>query len=101
MAKATTRALKIQKILAGKSLTGMRLKDIANALGESETTTYRTLVDMIEEGMAVQFEHNSNYALSTACLAIATAHNLEMSQAQQRLDAVNQRVLAQANQFLD
>lgn len=98
---AVIRSLKIQKLLAGKSLTGMRLKDIAIALDESESTTVRTLQEMIAEGMATQFEHNGNYALSTACLAIATAHSLEVGQAQERINAFSQRVNAHAHQLLD
>lgn len=97
---ATRRALKIQKVLAGKSLTGMALKDIADAIGENSVNTIRTLQTMVDEGMAVQFEHNKKYALSTACLAIARAHSLEVGQAQQQLDAVSQRVTAHANQYL-
>lgn len=98
---AVIRALKIQKILAGKSLTGMRLKEIAIALGECESTTVRTLQEMVTEGMVTKFEHNENYALSTACLAIAAAHNLEIGQAQERINSFSQRVNAHAHQLLD
>ena len=101
MASATKRALKIQKVLAGKSLTGMRLKDIATAVNDSPVNVHRTLQDMIEEGMVTQFEHNDHYALSTACLAIATAHSLEMGQAQERISSVSQRINAHAIQLLD
>lgn len=101
MANATLRALKIQKLLAGKSLTGMRLKDIAKALDEHESTTHRTLQDMIEEGFVTQFEHNEHYALSSSCLAIATAHSIEIAQAQQRIEAITQRINANAHQYLN
>lgn len=101
MANSTLRALKIQKLLAGKSLTGMRLKDIAKALEENDSTTYRTLQDMITEGFVTQFEHNDHYALSSSCLAIATAHSLEIAQAQDRLNSISQRVTANAHQFLN
>lgn len=101
MASSTVRALRIQKALAGKSLQGMSLKDIAAAIGESNVNAHRTLADMIDEGMVVQFEHSKYYALSTACVAIATAHSLEMRQAQERIDGMSQRVNAHAHQLLD
>lgn len=100
MANSTLRPLKIQKLLAGKSLTGMRLKQIAEALGEHDSTTYRTLQDMIAEGFVTQFEHNDHYALSSTCIAIATAHSLEINQAKQRLDTLEHNVTAHAHQFL-
>ena len=100
MADLTIRTLKIIKVLAGKSLQGMRLEDIAKATGESNVNCLRVLQDMIAEGFATQFEHNKRYALSTTCLAIATAHSLELAQAQDRLASINQRVTAHAHQFL-
>lgn len=100
MADVIKRPLKILKLLAGKSLQGMRLKDIAKALQENEATTCRTLKKMVDEGFITQFEHNDHYALSSSCLAIATAHSLEIAQAQDRLNSISQRVTANAHQFL-
>lgn len=100
MADLTIRTLKIIKVLAGKSVQGMRLDDIAKATGETNVNCLRVLQDMIAEGFATQFEHNKHYALSTACLAIATAHTLELAQAQDRINAISQRVTAHAHQFL-
>ncbi len=99
-ANATTRALRIQKALAGKSITGLQLGEIAKAIGENSVNTLRTLQEMQKEGFITQFEHNKNYALSTACLAIATAHSLEIGQAQDKIASINQRVTAHAHQFL-
>lgn len=101
MSDAIRRPLKILKLLAGKSLTGMRLKQIADALGEHGSTTHRTLQDMIEEGFVTQFEHNDHYALSSSCLAIANAHSIELNQARQRLDNLDHSVTAHAHQFLN
>ena len=100
-ANATTRALRIQKALAGKSITGLQLGEIAKAIGENSVNTLRTLQEMQKEGFITQFEHNKNYALSTACLAIATAHSIEIAQAQQRIEAITQRINANAHQYLN
>ena len=100
-ANATTRALRIQKALAGKSITGLQLSEIAKAIGENSVNTLRTLQEMQKEGFITQFEHNKNYALSTTCLAIATAHSIEIGQAQQRIEAITQRINANAHQFLN
>ena len=100
MADVIKRPLKILKLLAGKSLQGMRLKDIAKALDENEPTTCRTLKKMVDEGFVTQFEHNDHYALSSSCLAIATAHSIEIGQAQQRIEMLTQRINANAHQFL-
>lgn len=99
MASAVTRALKIQKALAGKSLTGMALKDIATAIDDSTVNCHRSLQDLTAEGFVTQFEHNKNYALSTAMLAIARAYSLEMQQAQGNIDSMQQRVNAHATQL--
>lgn len=99
MASAVIRALRIQKALAGKSLTGMALKDIAEAINDTTVNCHRSLQDMITEGFVVQFDHNKNYALSTAMLAIARAYSLEMQQAQTNIDSMQQRVNAHASQL--
>lgn len=101
MADTVIRALKIIKVLAGQSLHGMTPSEIAKAIGDSNVNCHRSLQDLISEGFAVQYAHNQRYALSTACLAIATAYNLEMAQAQERIHSIQQRVNAQAHQYLD
>lgn len=101
MANAVKRTLKIIKVLAGQTLHGMTPSEIAQAIGDSNVNCHRSLQDMIEEGFAVQYSHNNRYALSTAFLAIATAYNLEMVQAQERMTNLQQRIHAQAHQHLD
>lgn len=99
MAESTIRTLKIIKIMAGKSLTGMPLKAIAKAANNTPVNCHRSLADLIQEGFVIQLD-NQNYALSTACLGIATAHQLEIGQAQDRINSINQRVNANAHQYL-
>lgn len=101
MANAVKRTLKIIKVLAGQSLHGMTPSEIATQIKDSNVNCHRSLQDLISEGFAVQYEHNGRYALSTACLAIVTAYNLEMAQAQERIHSIQQRVTAQAHQYLD
>lgn len=101
MSNSSIRTLKIIKVLAGQSLHGMTPSEIAKAIGDSNVNCHRSLQDLISEGFAVQYAHNQRYALSTACLAIATAYNLEMTQTQERIQSIQQRVNAQAYQYLD
>ncbi len=100
---AVIRACKIIKILAGKSLQGMQLKDIATAIGDGsdngKTNAHRSLKDLQKVGFVTQFD-NKRYALSTAMMGIAQSYQLEMAQAQERITNINQRVTANAHQYL-
>ncbi len=99
MAQATIRTLNIVKALAGKSLQGMQLTEVAKAVQDSDVNCLRSLQDLQAVGFVTQFD-NKRYALSTAMMGIAQSYQLEMAQAQERITNINQRVTANAHQYL-
>ncbi|MNR40652.1 hypothetical protein D3C85_1589630 [compost metagenome] len=64
-------------------------------MGESPATINRCLNTLIAEGMAVKLD-TGRFALSVSVLQIAQAHAEEMARAQNRINEINQRVLAGA-----
>ncbi len=90
------RVLRVLKALKGYSLTGISNGDLAKGLGESPANINRALNTLIAEGLAVKLD-NGRFAPSVALLQIAQAHANEMAQAQQRINEINQRVLAGAS----
>lgn len=90
------RVLRVLKALRGQTLNGLSNGELARALGESPSTINRCLNTLIAEGMAVQLD-SGRYALSVAVLQIAQAHAEEMARTQNRINEINQRVLAGAS----
>lgn len=91
------RVLRVLKTLRGHSITGLANSELARALGESPATINRCLNTLIAEGLAVKLD-TGRFALGIAALQIAQAHAEEMARAQQRINEINQRVLAGARQ---
>jgi len=89
------RVLRVLKALRGHSIIGLANGELAKALGESPSTINRCLNTLIAEGMAVQLD-TGRYALSVAVLQIAQAHAEEVARMQNRINEINQRVLAGA-----
>ncbi|MCY1300951.1 hypothetical protein D9M68_435590 [compost metagenome] len=89
------RVLRVLKALKGQTLNGLSNGELAKALGESPATINRCLNTLIAEGVAVKLD-TGRFALSVALLQIARAHADEMARAQNRIDEINQRVLAGA-----
>jgi DNA-binding IclR family transcriptional regulator len=89
------RVLRVLKTLKGQTLNGLSNGELAKALGESPATINRCLNTLIAEGLAVKLD-TGRFALSVAVLQIAQAHAEEMARAQNRINEINQRVLAGA-----
>jgi DNA-binding IclR family transcriptional regulator len=89
------RVLRVLKALRGHTFTGLSNSELAKALGESPATINRCLNTLIAEGMATRLD-TGRFALSIATLQIAQAHAEEMARAQNRINEINQRVLAGA-----
>lgn len=87
------RILRVLKALRGHTLNGVSNSDLAKALDESPANINRALNTLIEEGLAIKLE-NGRFALGMQILQIAVAHSNEMSRAQERINEINQRVLA-------
>ncbi|KHS86534.1 helix-turn-helix domain-containing protein [Pectobacterium carotovorum] len=88
-----TRILRVLKALRGHTLDGLSNNDLAKALDESPANINRALNTLIEEGLAIKLE-SGRFALGMQMLQIAVAHSNEMSRAQNRINEINQRVLA-------
>lgn len=91
------KVLRVLGALKGYSISGLSNGDLAKALGESPSTINRILNTLVAEGYALRFD-NGRYALSVKLLQIAQAHANEVIRAQDRINELNQRVLAGAHQ---
>ncbi|WP_236233719.1 helix-turn-helix domain-containing protein [Pseudomonas tohonis] len=96
ISEAGVRVLRVLKALRGQTLNGISNGELARALGESPSNINRYLNTLIAEGMAVQLD-TGRFALSVSVLQIAQAHAEEMARAQNRINEINQRVLAGAS----
>jgi DNA-binding IclR family transcriptional regulator len=90
---STRRAMRIIKLLKGRSFTGMSNNEIAQAIKESPANVTRACQSMIDEGFVEKLS-NGRFALSTTMLQIAVAHQREMSGVIDRVGEINQRVNA-------
>ncbi len=89
------RVLRVLKALKGHTFTGLSNNDLAKALGESPANITRYMATLIEAGLATKLD-TGRFAPGIALLQIAQAHANEMATAQNRINEINQRVLAGA-----
>ncbi|HEY0286278.1 MAG TPA: helix-turn-helix domain-containing protein [Pseudomonas sp.] len=87
------RVLRVMKALKGHSLQGLANNELARALNESPANINRCLNTLIEAGLAVRLD-TGRFAPGMQLLQIAQAHANEMATAQNRINEINQRVLA-------
>ncbi len=93
MSKAVLRTLAVVETLKGQTLHGLSNREIADAIGDTPVNISRALADLTEAGWVRKLE-SGRYAHTVKLLQIAQAHANEMSQAQSRIQEINQRVLA-------
>ncbi|MFE8103586.1 helix-turn-helix domain-containing protein [Brenneria goodwinii] len=93
VSSAGTRILRVLKALRGHTLTGVSNGELAAALDDSPANVNRALNTLIEEGLAQKLD-NGRFALSMQTLQIAQAHANEIARAQDRINEMNQRLLA-------
>ncbi len=89
------RVLRVLKAWKGHSLNGLSNTELAKALTESPANITRYMDTLIEAGLAARLE-TGRFAPGMALLQIAQAHANEMASAQNRINEINQRVLAGA-----
>lgn len=89
------RVLRVLKALKGHSLDGLSNGELAKALEESPANITRYLSTLVDSGLATKLD-TGRYAPGIALLQIAQAHANEMANAQNRINEINQRVLAGA-----
>ncbi|CSE59399.1 TPA: IclR family transcriptional regulator [Morganella morganii] len=88
-----SRILRVLKALRGHTLNGISNGELALALEDSPANINRALNTLIEEGLAMKLD-NGRFAPGIQLLQIAVAYSNEMSRAQDRINEINQRVLA-------
>ena len=88
-----SRILRVLKALLGHTLNGISNGELALALEDSPANINRALNTLIEEGLAMKLD-NGRFAPGIQLLQIAVAYSNEMSRAQDRINEINQRVLA-------
>lgn len=82
--------------LAGHSRNGLRLKQIADGIGESEPTTLRNLQRMEADGLVERSPlDKDNWRLTPRVVQIAIAHAEEFRREEQQLEQFNQRYTRQ------
>ncbi|MBN5006875.1 helix-turn-helix domain-containing protein, partial [Stenotrophomonas maltophilia] len=78
--------------LAGHSRTGLRLKPIADGIGESPSTTLRNLQRLAEDGLVERSPFDQdNWRLSPRIVQIALAHQAEVAREERQLDDFKNR----------
>lgn len=72
--------------LAGHSRRGLRLKQVADGIGESPSTTLRNLQRMEDDGLVERSPHDQDsWRLSPRVVQIALAHTDEVAREEQAL----------------
>ena len=94
---STLKALSVMRALKGHSLSGVSNGELSKALKMPAPTVSRCLATLITAGFAIQLD-NGRYALSVKALEIAQAHANEMARASDRINELNQRVMAGSHQ---
>lgn len=90
--KSVRRAIRVIWLLQGKTVDGLRLKDIATHLATTPSTAYRDLELLADEGVAERIPGREEYwRLTPKLVQLARAHDDEMQRLRRRLDEVDQR----------
>lgn len=92
---SSSRTLKVLKALKGYTLTGLSNGDIAKMIDESPVNVTRSLQSLIEEGLVIKLD-NGLFAHSVQMLQIAQAHAVHITQIQDQITEINQRITAGA-----
>lgn len=93
---SATKVLNVLDALKGHTLSGVSNGDIAKQLKMPAPTVSRCLATLVEAGYATHLD-NGRYALSVKALAIGQAYANEMVRASDRINELNQRVMAASN----
>ncbi len=86
------RAVRLLFVMQGHAFDGMRLRQIAEAMGESDCTMHRDLSIMAEEGVVERIPGAELcWRLSPKLVQVAVGHFDEMQRVEQRVSEINQR----------
>ena len=88
----TRRALRLIFALQGHTFEGLRLKQLADGIKGTPSTTLRDLELLADEGIAERIPGRDEYwRLSPRLVQLARAHEQEMARLRQRLEETEQR----------
>lgn len=93
ISSSSARTLKVLKAIKGYTLSGISNGDIAKIIGESPVNVTRSLQTLIEEGLVIKLD-NGLFAHSVQMLQIAQAHAIHITQMQEQITEINQRIIA-------
>lgn len=86
------RAWRLLRVLAPHTVNGLRLIDVAKALGVSSPTALRDLDAAAEEGIAQRIPHMDNrWTLGPQVVQIAIAFQGDLQRTQDRIAEIEQR----------
>jgi DNA-binding IclR family transcriptional regulator len=86
------RLAEIIKVLKGRTLMGLTLRDIASHLKQGDSTVLNTLRFMQAEGLVDKNPETGRWALSILMLQIAESHHMEMARWSEKLHRLTERV---------
>lgn len=88
----TRRTVRIQLVLAGHEVSGLRTGEIAAAIKESPSTTTRTLAALVDEGVVERMpDEKDGWRLGPKMVQIGLAHTAGLANIQRRIDETKQR----------
>lgn len=87
------KVLRVLDVLKGHTIGGLSNGDIAKQLSMPAPTVSRCLATLVEAGYVTHLD-NGRYALGVRVLAIGQAHANEMARASERINELQQRVMA-------
>jgi len=88
MSEQPSLTARLLRALAGNSYRGLRLAQVAGAVGESPSTTLRALQRLAGDGLVELIDPDgagSHWRLGRLVLQIAHAHHAELEREEQRL----------------
>lgn len=86
------RVLSLLWVLQGHSMYGLRLKQLAEALGVAPPVALRDVQVLADEGLAERIPgHDEHWRLTPKLVQLARAHDEDMRRARSRVDELDQR----------
>lgn len=89
------RALRVLKLLGGRSLHGLANGEIAKAIDETPVNVSRALAALEDEGLATRLD-TGRWALGIKAAQLGVSHLNELELAEQRIKEIKQRTMAGA-----
>lgn len=87
-----SRSTRVLFALAGHSRTGLRLKQLAEAIGEQPSTTLRVLQRLRDDGLVEAVpDLDKHWRLSARIVQIALMHHAEVQHEEQKLNDFKNR----------